>query len=159
MTHLSRYTCEEAFRRLDDYLDRELSSEETVLVKEHLEICAGCAREFNFEDSLLKGVRSKLRQIELPPTIKDDLSDVPPAGIAMAKPNGDHKKVLESGRWKNAIQGYLAAILTPGMRAVSCAEASAALSISVPPLQCTVSICTLSRVAAATALFTVFGMS
>jgi anti-sigma factor (TIGR02949 family) len=70
MTHLSRYTCEEAFRRLDDYLDRELSAGETVLVKEHLEICAGCAREFNFEASLLNGVRAKLQQIELPPTLQ-----------------------------------------------------------------------------------------
>jgi len=70
MTHLSRYTCEEAFRRLDDYLDRELSAEETALVNEHLEICAGCAREFNFEESVLKGVRAKLRQIELPPTLQ-----------------------------------------------------------------------------------------
>ena len=70
MTHFSRYTCEEAFRRLDDYLDRELSAEETALVNEHLEICAGCAREFNFEESVLKGVRAKLRQIELPPTLQ-----------------------------------------------------------------------------------------
>jgi hypothetical protein len=45
MTPLSRYTCEEAFRRLDDYLDRELSSDETELVREHLEVCAGGARE------------------------------------------------------------------------------------------------------------------
>jgi anti-sigma factor (TIGR02949 family) len=70
MTHLSRYTCEEAFRRLDDYLDRELSAEEMTLVHEHLEICAGCAREFNFEASLLNGVREKLRQIELPPSLQ-----------------------------------------------------------------------------------------
>jgi anti-sigma factor (TIGR02949 family) len=70
MTHLNRYTCEEAFRRLDDYLDRELSAEEATLVKEHLEICVGCAREFNFESSLLRGVRDKLRQIELPPSLQ-----------------------------------------------------------------------------------------
>ena len=70
MSHLSRYTCEEAFRRLDDYLDRELSAEETVLVKEHLDICAGCAREFNFEESLLRGVRSKLRQIDVPASLQ-----------------------------------------------------------------------------------------
>jgi anti-sigma factor (TIGR02949 family) len=70
MTPVSRYTCEEAFRRLDDYLDRELSAEETALVNEHLEICAGCAREFNFEESVLEGVRAKLRQIELPPTLQ-----------------------------------------------------------------------------------------
>jgi len=70
MTHLSRYTCEEAFRRLDDYLDRELSPDETVLVREHLEICAGCAREFNFEASLLSGVRDKLRQIDVPASLQ-----------------------------------------------------------------------------------------
>ncbi len=51
-----------------------------------------------------------LDSIELPPTIEDDLSDVPPAGIAMANPKGDHRKILKSGRWKEAIQGYLAAI-------------------------------------------------
>ena len=70
MTHLSRYTCEEAFRRLDDYLDRELSVDETTLVREHLEICAGCAREFTFEDSVLRGVKDKLRQIDLPPSLQ-----------------------------------------------------------------------------------------
>ena len=70
MMHLNRYTCEEAFRRLDDYLDRELSAEETVLVREHLEICAGCAREFNFEESVLRGVRNKLRQIDVPASLQ-----------------------------------------------------------------------------------------
>ena len=70
MTHLSRYTCEEAFRRLDDYLDRELSAEEMTLVQEHLEICAGCAREFNFEASVLHGVQEKLRQIDLPASLQ-----------------------------------------------------------------------------------------
>jgi len=70
MTHLNRYTCEEAFRRLDDYLDRELSAEEMSLVHDHLDICAGCAREFNFEASVLRGVREKLRQIDLPDSLQ-----------------------------------------------------------------------------------------
>jgi len=70
MTHLNRYTCEEAFRRLDDYLDRELSAEEMTLVHEHLDICAGCAREFNFEASVVRGVRQKLRQIDLPDSLQ-----------------------------------------------------------------------------------------
>jgi len=70
MTLLNRYTCEEAFRRLDDYLDRELSAEEMTLVHEHLDICAGCAREFNFEASVLRGVREKLRKIELPDSLQ-----------------------------------------------------------------------------------------
>jgi anti-sigma factor (TIGR02949 family) len=66
MTHLDRYTCEEAFRRLDDYLDRELASADMARMHEHLETCAACAREFTFEASVLDGVKRKLRQIEIP---------------------------------------------------------------------------------------------
>jgi len=51
-----------------------------------------------------------LAEIELPPHQPDDLHDVPPAGVKMAAPQGDHAKILESGRWKEAVQGYLAAI-------------------------------------------------
>jgi arylsulfatase A-like enzyme len=51
-----------------------------------------------------------LDQIELPPTQPDDLADVPPAGLKMAHPEGDHQAMLKSGRWKEAIQGYLASI-------------------------------------------------
>ena len=76
MRPLTRFTCEEAFRRLDDYLDRELSEREMVLVHEHLEICAGCAREFRFEESVLRGVRSKLRQIELPESLQARIQSV-----------------------------------------------------------------------------------
>ena len=69
-SHLSRFTCEEAFRRLDDFLDRELSAAEMTLVHEHLEICEGCAREFRFEESVLNGVRAKLRQIDVPAALQ-----------------------------------------------------------------------------------------
>jgi len=63
---LNRNTCEEAFRRLDDFLDRRLSPEETRLVEEHLQICDACTREFSFESSVLNGVKRKLRQLEVP---------------------------------------------------------------------------------------------
>ena len=49
-------------------------------------------------------------KIELPPYLENDLDDVPPSGVKMAKPQGDHAKILASGRWKEAVQGYLAAI-------------------------------------------------
>jgi arylsulfatase A-like enzyme len=51
-----------------------------------------------------------LDSIQLPPYREDDLKDVPPAGVRMAGPEGDHRDILTSGRWKEAIQGYLAAI-------------------------------------------------
>ncbi len=49
-----------------------------------------------------------LEDIKLPPHRKDDLDDIPPSGVKMANPNGDHAKFLKSGRWKAAIQSYLA---------------------------------------------------
>ncbi|MDZ4289242.1 MAG: sulfatase [Prosthecobacter sp.] len=50
-----------------------------------------------------------LASIKLPPTTENDLADVPPAGVKMARPEGDHAAMVASGRWKEAIQGYLAA--------------------------------------------------
>ena len=51
-----------------------------------------------------------LDEIELPPTTEDDLADLPLAGVKMARPDGDHRAMLESGRWKEAIQAYLASV-------------------------------------------------
>ena len=51
-----------------------------------------------------------LDQIQLPPHAEDDLGDVPAAGVKIAKPSGDHAAILKSGRWKEAVQAYLATI-------------------------------------------------
>jgi arylsulfatase A-like enzyme len=51
-----------------------------------------------------------IEEIALPTVLADDLADIPPAGVAMAKPQGDHAAIVQSGRWKEAVQGYLAAI-------------------------------------------------
>ena len=51
-----------------------------------------------------------LEEIQLPQTIKNDLKDIPPAGIKMARPTGDHAKVLKHQQWEKAVQGYLASI-------------------------------------------------
>lgn len=49
-----------------------------------------------------------LDQIELPPHRENDLDDIPLPGYKMANPSGDHAKFLQTGRWKAAIQSYLA---------------------------------------------------
>lgn len=84
MRQLDRYTCEEVFRRFDDYLDRELTPEEIQLVEEHMAICERCAREYHFEESVLRNVRAKLHRLSAPPDllgrISRALSDVKPGG-------------------------------------------------------------------------------
>ena len=47
--------------------------------------------------------------IQLPKVPEDDLSDLPPAGYKFAHPETDHVPMVKSGRWKEAVQGYLAA--------------------------------------------------
>lgn len=51
-----------------------------------------------------------LGSIEFPPVKEGDLSDLPAAGVKMAGADGNHAKVIASGRWKEAVQAYLAAI-------------------------------------------------
>jgi anti-sigma factor (TIGR02949 family) len=81
VTQLSRTNCEEAFRLLNDFLDRRLTPEEMKIIEEHLEICAWCAREFNFETSVLQGFKRKLRQLDAPAGLLSRiLSQLPPAG-------------------------------------------------------------------------------
>jgi len=63
---LAPLTCAEAFKRLDDYLDRELSPEETVRVAKHLEVCARCAGEIGIERQVLEDIRMKLGRIKAP---------------------------------------------------------------------------------------------
>jgi anti-sigma factor (TIGR02949 family) len=74
MSPVDRLSCEELFRRLDDYLDRELDEHEAKLVREHLETCAVCAAEFAFEASVLKNVREKLGRIKAPPGLMAKIS-------------------------------------------------------------------------------------
>jgi anti-sigma factor (TIGR02949 family) len=72
---LDRTTCEETFRRLDDYLDRRLSPEETKLIEEHLHLCDACSREFVFEASVIEAVREKLRRVTAPPDLIARISE------------------------------------------------------------------------------------
>jgi hypothetical protein len=63
---LDRPTCAEAFRRLDDYLDRRVTPDDMRLIAAHLRMCDACGREFTFEASVVKGVRERLRRVSAP---------------------------------------------------------------------------------------------
>lgn len=49
-----------------------------------------------------------LDSIQLPPWDPGDLDDVPRLGELMATAGGHHARILESGRWNEAVQAYLA---------------------------------------------------
>ena len=70
---MDRYTCEQVFQRINDYLDRELSAEEMALVQAHLDTCSVCAGEYAFEGSVLSELKAKLRRIDLPASTLDKI--------------------------------------------------------------------------------------
>ncbi len=76
MSAVDRYTCEEVVRRLNNYLDRELSPVETALIKEHLDTCAQCASAHAFEASVLQELKRKLRRIDVPQSLVDKVAAI-----------------------------------------------------------------------------------
>ena len=71
---MTRYECEDVLRRLDAYLDRELSEKEMQLVHEHLESCVTCAREVGFEGRVLAELKGKVRRVEMPREVAERIS-------------------------------------------------------------------------------------
>jgi anti-sigma factor (TIGR02949 family) len=70
---LDRYTCLETVRRLDDYLDRELSAVERHEVERHLETCDRCLQRFRFEAAVIDELRTKVRRVHVPAELEERL--------------------------------------------------------------------------------------
>jgi len=68
------YSCEEAIKRLNAYLDSELAPEERDDVMKHLKICAPCLERFHFEKTLLLTMRERIHRTIAPLKLKERLS-------------------------------------------------------------------------------------
>jgi len=51
-----------------------------------------------------------LADVKRPMVIPNDLSDVPAAGVVMAKREGDHRYIIKNNLWEKAVQAYIASI-------------------------------------------------
>lgn len=67
------YSCEEAVKRLNEYLDHQLTEEEHVVVFKHLEICKPCLRRFTFEQTLIMSLRQKVLRLCAPQPLREKL--------------------------------------------------------------------------------------
>lgn len=76
--------CQEAVRKLNDYLSHELRPDEEVAVQRHLSQCRGCFAKFHFEETLLKTIRERAQQVRAPQPLRDKVlgllgrADAPP---------------------------------------------------------------------------------
>jgi anti-sigma factor (TIGR02949 family) len=71
MKEIDRFTCEQVFKRLDDYIDQELTPGEMQMIREHLEICAWCAQTFEFQASVLDALQERIQRIPAPIDLRD----------------------------------------------------------------------------------------
>lgn len=68
---MADYSCEEARRRLDAYVDGALPGEEERAVERHLAGCDRCAELLGFERTLLEGLKKRIRQTDVPPGLRE----------------------------------------------------------------------------------------
>ena len=59
--------CNETLRELETFLDGELSAEELVSIRAHLERCPDCYQAFDFQAELKAVIAAKCHQDEMPP--------------------------------------------------------------------------------------------
>ncbi len=65
--------CQEAIKKLTDYLSHELRADEETDVKRHLSQCRGCFAKFHFEETLLRTIRDRAEQVRAPGDLRDKI--------------------------------------------------------------------------------------
>lgn len=63
--------CQEAVKRLTEFLDHELGPEEEERVQRHLQECHGCFERFHFEETLLRTIRERLQSVHASPDLHE----------------------------------------------------------------------------------------
>lgn len=68
-----RMTCEEAVRKLHEYLDHELDHASAEQVEKHLEICRTCCDHMEFEKHMKKLIHQVCCQQKAPAFLRDKI--------------------------------------------------------------------------------------
>jgi len=66
--------CRDCASALNPYLDRELSDDDVVQVRGHLDACGGCLHLFQFEESLRRLVRVRCQEQCAPEALRQRIT-------------------------------------------------------------------------------------
>jgi mycothiol system anti-sigma-R factor len=66
--------CRDCAKALNPFVDRELSDEDVVQVRTHLEACGSCHHLFQFEESLRRLVRVRCQEQGAPESLRARIS-------------------------------------------------------------------------------------
>jgi mycothiol system anti-sigma-R factor len=62
--------CQDCLRALNPYIDRELSDEDIIHVRGHLEACGGCLHVYKFQESIRRLVRVRCLEQSAPDSLR-----------------------------------------------------------------------------------------
>lgn len=62
--------CRNCLQALNSYIDRELSDDDIVEVRQHLEACGGCLHLYQFQESLRQLVRVRCQETSAPDSLR-----------------------------------------------------------------------------------------
>jgi anti-sigma factor (TIGR02949 family) len=65
--------CKEAVKRLNEYLSKELTTDEAADIQQHLGECQGCLARFTFEENLIQTIRQRAQQVVAPANLRDKI--------------------------------------------------------------------------------------
>lgn len=65
--------CQEAVKRLTEYLDHELRPDEEAQLQRHLQKCGGCFAKFHFEETLLRTIRERVESVRAPGALREKI--------------------------------------------------------------------------------------
>jgi mycothiol system anti-sigma-R factor len=66
--------CGDCAKALNPYIDRELSDDDVIQVRSHLEACGGCLHLYQFEESLRRLVRVRCQEQAAPATLRERIT-------------------------------------------------------------------------------------
>lgn len=66
--------CRDCVTALNSFIDRELSDEDVVQVRAHLEDCGGCLHLYEFEESLRRLVRVRCQEQGAPDSLRERIT-------------------------------------------------------------------------------------
>jgi len=66
--------CRDCARALNPFIDRELSDDDVVQVRAHLEDCGGCLHMYQFEESLRRLVRVRCQEQAAPEAFRQRIT-------------------------------------------------------------------------------------
>jgi len=75
-TNKKKFDCAEVEKRVQAYLDNEVSDEELLMIEDHLSYCLPCDKKVEFEQKLKDIIKYKATENKYPKALEEELKKI-----------------------------------------------------------------------------------